>query len=433
MLSDKVIDYVLESFIDIYANKEREQYEPKWADMPAGAIIGGMRGLKLLLNEEIGYDDPIIIYTTDFVGISRKIADVLYKSSKNDLTRTDFGIPGREARVFVGIRQILIVLASTVDISYKDKMVDTIFGLNRQISLSKVSVLSPSFQMIDLLQKIYSPILHEDQETHLESYKKLLAKSYELFTGGMDVSDHKSTDDESTDDKPTDNESIDENNDTDDGSTNDIIGGKHKHGHKHDNKHNDGHNGHKHDNKHNSGHNRHNRRDHGNKAPIKYPDKVLVHDNGSVCILISDKTSHTDLEELKKKGIDGRIHDVKLPGEYGLKKIVYTVDRRRVTIYNAGSFELIPYNINNEQMIAIDAVKARFLLIEDNSSVSMKQLGILKFAVILTTSKLLSAVLTEEYPDVDHIYGYLQDSIVYKKTLINDSNRVQPYYPSYRK
>lgn len=163
-------------------------------------------------------------------------------------------------------------------------------------------------------------------------------------------------------------------------------------------------------------------------------DKVIVYSSSSHVILITDKLLENEKQFFERKSkMPVQMHSVRLPGEYFMKKITAKIDNIRYTIYNVGSYELIPYNekvINNKLWkIAIPSVTARFLLIEDNSTLSLVNSGVLKFGVYLTSRQHIKDVTTEVYPSVQFFYGYHQNLAHLKRKLIKEQERYGLYFP----
>lgn len=163
-------------------------------------------------------------------------------------------------------------------------------------------------------------------------------------------------------------------------------------------------------------------------------DKVILYSSANHIILITDKLLDDEKRFFERKSkLPVQTHSVRLPGEYFMKKITTKIDNIRYTVYNVGAYELIPYEekvINNKLWkIAIPSVTARFLLIEDNSTLSLVNSGILKFGVYLTARQHIKNVLTETYPSAQFFYGYHQDVIHLKRRLIKEQEKYGLYFP----
>lgn len=163
-------------------------------------------------------------------------------------------------------------------------------------------------------------------------------------------------------------------------------------------------------------------------------EKVIVYSSANHVILITDKLLELEKQYFERKSkISVQIHNVRLPGEYFMKKITTKIDNTRYTIYNVGSYELIPFDekvINGKLWkIAIPSVTARFLLIEDNSTLSLVNSGILKFGVYLTSRQHMKNVLTEVYPSAQFFYGYHQNVMHLKRKLIKEQEKYGLYFP----
>lgn len=163
-------------------------------------------------------------------------------------------------------------------------------------------------------------------------------------------------------------------------------------------------------------------------------DKVILYASANHIIVITDKLLDDEKQFFERKSkLSVQMHNVRLPGEYFMKKITAKIDNIRYTVYNVGAYELIPYeekNINNKLWkIAIPSVTARFLLIEDNSTLSLVNGGILKFGVYLTARQHIKDVLTEVYPLAQFFYGYHQDVVHLKRRLIKEQEKYGLYFP----
>lgn len=162
-------------------------------------------------------------------------------------------------------------------------------------------------------------------------------------------------------------------------------------------------------------------------------DKVILYASEHHIIAISDKAPEDDVEFLSKYTAAAPIiHDVRLPSEYLLQKVVAKVGRMKYTFYNAGLFELIPYHElqhkSSTWMIGLPSVTARFLLIEDNTTYSLVQAKRLEYGLYYTSREHVEQIFSEEYP-LDTFYGQYQDKSHIKKIMIKESEKYPLYFP----
>lgn len=192
-------------------------------------------------------------------------------------------------------------------------------------------------------------------------------------------------------------------------------------------------------------------------------DRLVVSINPSHIILISNMSSTDEAEMLKRKlktSVD--VHAVRLPKEFFLQKITFMLQqdskssksnkkkKRKIkySIYNAGSYELLPYRMVYDEATAtsykqaISSVVSRIHMIEDNTVESLIHSGYIKGDNIKSVKFLYNRedilkALSEKYPPAfdatkeTGFYGIYKDIIVMEKLMIKSQEKKRYYFPAY--
>ncbi len=167
--------------------------------------------------------------------------------------------------------------------------------------------------------------------------------------------------------------------------------------------------------------------------PKIFRDMILVHTTPRHIILISSLTPE-DIRELiigaHKVSVD--IHNIRLPKEFLTRKVTTNIKGIRYSIYPEGYYDMIPYRSAMVDgvlcKVAIDAVRCRVMLIEDNTTQSLLKAGILRTAHYIAVKSVFDSAMTETYPPPTDFYGEYRDRNVEKKIIIRDAQQRFPYY-----
>ena len=110
-----ITDILLDYYETDYAVKEREKWLINFKDYPdvtPKLVLGGVRGMKLLLNQSPGVNDPLELYTPQPWETAKLMADKLYELTTENLTYVKFSLPHREIQIMIGPARIATIYSS---------------------------------------------------------------------------------------------------------------------------------------------------------------------------------------------------------------------------------------------------------------------------------------------------------------------------------
>ncbi len=387
MWSNKISNIILSYYKEFYMQHERKYYEPNIEvlinkDIPF--VIGGERGLKLILNSTDNTYEPYILYSHNYVECARMIANNFYSVTNNPLISVNTSIPYKELTVDCGQRNIATVYTNLTTIRTAIKM--KMKTLNDKTY--DILVQSPRLYIIEVLHNYYNPIMFNKRNENRELLELLI----NFFTINPEYK---------------------------------LIEGK---------------------NEYNSG--RAIAFDYLNiitnhKNMDKYIFKhIVVYCGNNRLILIGDMDiDHEVIELTKITGNKTIIHEMHLPGDLFVHKCISTLKMNNnkyafVSVYNIGFYDLIPFTYNREKniKIALPSVIARICMMEDNSGYDLLHNGkMTKYNTIMQKQFLVDA-LKETYPEPNdnYFYGQYIDKLTLKKHMISNissENKIRPYHP----
>jgi hypothetical protein len=400
MWSLKINDVILDYYSEFYTQRERNYYKINVFN----SIVGGARGLKMILGEKPNLTDPYELYTEHLVETSRKICDDFYTRTCDPLVRTSTTIPNKEIKIEVASRLVATVYiesttrCSAVDVEIEEPTINIPYPYNTTLEKTKEEVLatntrnkyrvvSPHLYLIDMLHKINNPFKQKEKNDNRELIKKLFEKTDEQYFRG-----NYSTIEEEIESAMT------------------LF---------------------------------------NNDFDSLVHNRVFIGFRNNTLILASDKESDEEYKFLSSKyTFDNKSHNVLLPNELFLVKIVGKYkpkNRFRICIYNIGYHEVIPVNnivlekIGNIQ-VSYPSLRSRMFMIEDNTLISLQSIGKASFIVYYMTKEDLDEALIEEYPTASNreemndifkkrFYGIYRNMTTVRKLYIKELEKIGPYYP----
>jgi len=400
MWSLRINDIILDYYSEFYTQRERNYYKINVFD----SIVGGARGIKMILGEKANLTDPYELYTENLVDTSRKICDDFYTRTCDPLVRTTTIIPNKEIKIEVESRLVAMVYkesttrCSANEIEIDEPTINIPPPYNTTLEKTKEEVLatttkkvyrvvSPHLYIIDLLHKINNPLKQKEKEENRELIKKLSEKTDGQYFRG----NYNSIEDEIEESKK-------------------IF---------------------------------------GKEFDVLVNDRVFIGFRNNMLILASDKESDEEYRFLSSKyTFDNKSHNVLLPNELFLVKVIgkyKTKNRYKICIYNIGYHEIIPINnisvedVGNIQ-VAYPSLRSRMFMIEDNTLISLQSIGKASFIVYYMSKEDLEESLIEEYPNASNreemndifkkrFYGIYRNMNTVRKLYIKEQEKIGPYYP----
>ena len=387
MFTLRILNTVLDNYKATYKVNERKQWEIDISDV----LQGGIRATKILLGVEPDYDDPIRVLSSDLVVTARMLADRLYNTTGYKLIVVRTSIYNTYLEILTDYMRLLMCV-------YKESSSE-LTAITRTLNGIKYKIVGIRLQLIDLLSGMIFPEGASTRESYMELYKQVITHY------------------------PRNEQANDKHRQIISPPTSGIFADFLK-------------------------------------------DKLIVLATKRNYILISDQDSQTDIEAISRLfGVAGIIHDVRLPFELFMKKIVVVMntdilaidggrdkgghhaknrqkkhntkhdDRSkhntiRLTIYNAGMRSLFPYHIKGELRYAYPSVIARFLLIEDNTIISLHAAGFMKeikYSILYSDLEKVTEEVLPEDPNL--FYGIYLSEKIEVKILQKLSKRTGLYFP----
>ena len=131
------------------------------------------------------------------------------------------------------------------------------------------------------------------------------------------------------------------------------------------------------------------------------------------------------------KGTKINKYSISLPGEFFLEKVViHTKDKHSYIFYNQAQYDIIGYHNVNGIRQAIPSVVLMYVLIEDNSGLSLLKNDKLMFYNKIFDESMILSIYDEVYPLPNSFYGFVMDKTMMKKILIKDDGSFHLYFPS---
>ena len=398
MWSLKINDVILDYYSEFYTQRERNYYKIDVLD----SIVGGTRGLKMILGEKPNLTDPYELYTEHLVDVARKICDDYYMRTCDPLTRTVTIIPNTEIKVEVAGRSVAMLYVesttrcSAIEIEIDEPTINipppytiTLEKTKEEVlpitTKKKYRIVSPHLYLIDYLHKINDPLKQSDRKDNLEIVKKLVDKTNDNFFKGKyyDI----------------------------DNELEFAI------------------------------------KMFGNDLSDLLNNRVFIGFRNNMLILASDVESDDEYKFLSKFSFDIKKHKILLPNELFLLKVIgkyKSKNKFKVCIYNIGYHEIIPINISIHDKLGIvklsfPSLRSRIFMIEDNTLFSLHSIGKANFLVYYMTKDDLEEAIKEEYPTASNkeemsemfknrFYGIYRNMSTVKKLYIKEQDKIGHYY-----
>lgn len=398
MWSLKINDIILDYYSEFYTQRERNYYKIDVLD----SIVGGTRGLKMILGEKPNLTDPYELYTEHLVDVARKIADEYYMRTCDPLTRTVTIIPNTEIKIEVAGRSVAMLYVesttrcSAIEIEIDEPTINipppytiTLEKTKEEIlpitTKKKYRVVSPHLYLIDYLHKINDPLKQSDRQNNIELIKKLSEKTDVKYFNGKyyDI----------------------------DSEIDYAI------------------------------------KMFGNDLKLIINNRVFIGFRNNMLILASDIESDDEYKFLSKYSFDIKKHKILLPNELFLLKVIgkyKSKNKFKICIYNIGYHEIIPINIvmdNKLDLIntAYPSLRSRLFMIEDNILHSLHSIGKADFLVYYMSKQDLEDAINEEYPNSSNkeemnemfkhrFYGIYRNMSTVKKLYIKEQDKIGHYY-----
>jgi hypothetical protein len=202
MWSKEVSDVILEYYSLHYASNERAFYRVDYSN----CIIGGIRGLLLVLGDTPNPTHPYELHAKDLVDESRKIADDFYIRTCNPLVRVQTTIPLREIKIDIASRvaatlfseSTTLMSAETITVDEKEVTIPTTYSLiwqriknddNITVVSHQYRVVSRHLYIISYLHKINNPFMQSDKEENRGIIQKLLTGLDTKHIAGKEYTD----------------------------------------------------------------------------------------------------------------------------------------------------------------------------------------------------------------------------------------------------
>lgn len=388
MWSEDISDEILDYYSTHYSARERRYYE---LDV-SNCVIGGDRGMKLLLGDKPHPTDNYELYTDNIIQESRNIADKFFSITCHPLVKVSTAIPMREIKIELSSRLLAVLyydstanktkrvvknqeiisnLPSTYSLEIVKKKDD-----DDETALKEYNVLAPHLVILRYLRKINNPFDQDDKEKNRNYIKRLLDITDEKFINGKYSTIESEID----------------------------------------------------------------------KIP-KYLLKILknrVFISFRHNILMITGLEHIEDEKVKLikeiKVDEPRIFDIRIFDDMFGYKIMCKLGDIKIIISNFAYYNVLPIGYHNEIRYVLPSLRARLLMIEDCISHSLFLNGKIQNMNILTSKEDIELALVEEYPKVskkdnleelfnEFFYGVHRNLNTMKKILIKQSQKIGPYYP----
>jgi hypothetical protein len=400
MWTSKINNVITNYYSEFYTSRERNYYKINVFD----CVVGGTRGLKILLDEPISSTDPYELYSpTDIVADARKICDDFYDRTCDPLSRVSTSIINKEIKIEVSGRLISTVFneSTTFHSSVEKEVLEPEKNIPQPYSLkidklkeeiiaekayTKYKIISPHLYIIDLLKKLNDPFEQKNKKDNMEIIDKLLKITPSKYFEGTYYSIENEV-----------NAALS------------IF-----------------------------------RKDLVNLLK----DNVFIGFRNNLLILMSSKNTEEEFNNLFNYTKDCKKFNIILPNELFLSKASGKYKYKpnvHICVYNIGYYQVVPINNYTHDKIgsikiATSCLRSRIFMIEDNIVMSLQARGISNIKLNYMSYDDLNEAFSEEYPIVynldevnelfeNRFYGIYRNMSTMKKIFIKEFNKVGPYYP----
>lgn len=162
-------------------------------------------------------------------------------------------------------------------------------------------------------------------------------------------------------------------------------------------------------------------------------NSLFVVATSNYCIFVIKDDIHEFAEtQAKNFGTNIKLLQVMLPNEFFLYKVIVRSETKgsyKFIFYNESFYNILGYKNINGIRQAIPSVVMRYMLIEDNASMSLFKRGLADFASRIYNPDIYEKVINEEFPEVSSFYGFSRNKDIMRRDLQKQGRKHPEFFP----